>query len=127
MRVLDKKLLRDMKRLWAQSLAVAFVMAAGVATILIGLGAYNSLSETRAAYYDRAQFADVFAFTVRAPKSVAEELRQINGVGQVETRIVRPALLDIEGSAKWRELPEQIALAVRPAATAWQPPRSRRE
>lgn len=97
MRVLDKKLLRDMKRLWAQSLAVAFVMAAGVATILIGLGAYNSLSETRAAYYDRAQFADVFASAVRAPKSVAVELRQINGVGQVETRIVRPALLDIEG------------------------------
>ena len=86
-----------MKRLWAQSLAVAFVMAAGVATILIGLGAYNSLSETRSSYYDRAQFADVFAFAARAPKSVAAEIRQLNGVGQVETRIVRAALLDIEG------------------------------
>ncbi len=97
MRALDRKLLRDMKRLWAQSLAVAFVMAAGVATMLIGLGAYNSLSETRAAYYERSQFADVFAFAVRAPKSVSAEIRQIAGVGQVETRIARPALLDIEG------------------------------
>ncbi len=97
MKALDRKLLRDMKRLWAQSLAVAFVMAAGVATMLIGLGAYNSLSETRAAYYERSQFADVFAFAVRAPKSVSAEIRQIAGVGQVETRIVRPALLDIEG------------------------------
>ena len=61
MRALDRKLLRDMKRLWAQSLAVALVMAAGVATMLIGLGAYYSLSETRTAYYDRTQFADVFA------------------------------------------------------------------
>ena len=62
MRVLDRKLFRDMKRLWAQSLAVALVMAAGVATMLIGLGTYNSLSETRSAYYDRTQFADVFCF-----------------------------------------------------------------
>ena len=69
MRVLDRKLFRDMKRLWAQSLAVALVMAAGVATMLIGLGTYYSLSETRSAYYDRAQFADVFASAVRAPKS----------------------------------------------------------
>jgi putative ABC transport system permease protein len=97
MRALDRKLLRDMKRLWAQSLAVALVMAAGVATMLIGLGAYYSLSETRTAYYDRTQFADVFAFAVRAPKSTAAEIRQINGVAQVETRIVKAALLDIEG------------------------------
>ena len=79
MRALDRKLLRDMKRLWAQSLAVALVMAAGVATMLIGLGAYYSLSETRTAYYDRTQFADVFAFAVRAPKSTAAVLtRQLS-------------------------------------------------
>jgi putative ABC transport system permease protein len=86
-----------MKRLWAQSLAVALVMAAGVATMLIGLGAYYSLSETRAAYYDRTQFADVFEFAVRAPNSTAAEIRRIDGVAQVETRIVKAALLDIEG------------------------------
>ncbi len=97
MRVLDRKLFRDMKRLWAQSLAVALVMAAGVATMLIGLGTYNSLSETRSAYYDRSQFADVFASAVRAPKSLSVEIRRINGVAQIETRIVKPALLDIEG------------------------------
>jgi putative ABC transport system permease protein len=97
MRVLDRKLLRDMSRLWAQSLAVALVMAAGVATMLIGLGTYNSLSETRSAYYNRAQFADVFASAVRAPKSISAEIRRVNGVAQVETRIVKAALLDIEG------------------------------
>ncbi|MEP7173233.1 MAG: ABC transporter permease, partial [Aestuariivirga sp.] len=97
MRMLDRKLFRDMKRLWAQSLAVALVMAAGVATMLIGLGAYYSLSETRAVYYDRAQFADIFAFAVRAPKSVAAEIRQLDGVAQVETRIVKAALLAIDG------------------------------
>ena len=97
MRALDRKLTRDMKRLWAQSLAVALVMAAGVATMLIGMGAYNSLSETRGAYYDRSKFADVFASVVRAPTSLAADIRKINGVSQVETRIVKTALLDIKG------------------------------
>lgn len=99
MRALDRKLIRDIRRLWAQSLAVALVMAAGIATMLIGMGAYNSLSETRNAYYDRAQFADVFAFAVRAPKSLSTEIRKLNGVAQVETRIVKTALLDIKGFA----------------------------
>jgi putative ABC transport system permease protein len=95
MSVLDRKLFRDMKRLWAQSLAVALVMAAGVATILIGLGAYGSLSETRRTYYDRSQFADVFASVTRAPKSITFKIRELDGVAQVETRIVKMALLDI--------------------------------
>jgi putative ABC transport system permease protein len=96
MRALDRKLFRDMKRLWAQSLAVSLVMAAGVATILIGLGAYNSLSETRSTYYDRSQFADIFAFVIRAPKSIAFRIRELDGVAQVETRIVKSALVDIQ-------------------------------
>lgn len=97
MRVLDKKLLRDMKRLWAQSLAVALVLAAGVATMLIGVGAQQSLSETRQTFYERSQFAHVFSSAVRAPKSIIEQLRELEGVAQVEPRIVKSALLDIEG------------------------------
>jgi putative ABC transport system permease protein len=97
MHALDRKLFRDMKRLWAQSLAVALVMASGVATMLIGVGAYNSLYETRATYYDRAQFADIFAFVVRAPNSLATRIRGIDDVSGVETRIVKSALVDIPG------------------------------
>ena len=35
MDALEIKLLRDFKRLWAQSLAIALVMAAGVAVLLM--------------------------------------------------------------------------------------------
>jgi putative ABC transport system permease protein len=96
-RALDRKLLRDMGRLWAQSLAVAMVMAAGVATMLIMVGAYKSLSETREAYYARNQFADIFAAVERAPKSLLTEIRRLDGVAQAEVRIVKMAILDIEG------------------------------
>jgi putative ABC transport system permease protein len=112
MRALDIKLLRHMKRLWAQSLAVALVLAAGVATMLIGVGAQKSLSETRQAFYERSQFAHVFASVVRAPKSVVDELRGLEGVAQVEPRIVKSAILDIEGidlpvSGQFISLPAQ--------------------
>ena len=61
MRALDKKLVRDVRRMWAQVLAIALVMGAGVATIVLAIGAYRSLEETRAAYYERYRFAEVFA------------------------------------------------------------------
>ena len=71
MPVLDRKLLRDLARMWAQVLAIALVMACGVATILIAIGAYRSLEETRAAFYDRYRFASIFASATRAPLNIA--------------------------------------------------------
>jgi len=40
-RVLDRKILRDLQRLWSQTLAIALIMAAGVATLIIAVGAYQ--------------------------------------------------------------------------------------
>jgi putative ABC transport system permease protein len=80
MRMLDRKLLRDLRRMWAQALAIALVMASGVATYVLASGAYRSLDETRSAYYLRYRFADVFAEVKRAPKSVADQILTIPGV-----------------------------------------------
>jgi putative ABC transport system permease protein len=97
MTALNRKLLRDLRRLWTQALAVALVMAAGVATLLIGVGAYTSLSETRAAYYDRTQFADLFTSAVRAPRALVHEISRLDGVAQAEARIVKLALIERQG------------------------------
>lgn len=96
MRMLDIKLLRDLRRLWAQSLAIALVLAAGVATLVLSAGAYQSLEETRAAYYDRYRFADVFASVKRAPLHLRERIELIPGVATVSTRIAQFVLLDLE-------------------------------
>jgi putative ABC transport system permease protein len=95
MSVLDIKLLRDVRRLWAQSLAIAFVVAGGVASLVMAVGSLNSLEETRIAYYERLQFADVFALARRAPKTLLTEIAEIPGVTAAEGRIVKLALLDI--------------------------------
>ncbi|MDP3895637.1 MAG: FtsX-like permease family protein [Mesorhizobium sp.] len=97
MPVLDRKLLRDALRMWAQILAIALVMACGVATIVTSVGAYRSLDETRSAFYDRYRFATVFAGATRAPLSLREPLSRIDGVSAVELRIARSIILDIEG------------------------------
>lgn len=94
-RVLDRKLVRDLHRLWAQALAIALVVAGGVATLLLAAGSYRSLDETRIAYYERYRFADVFANVTRAPKGLIDQIDQIPGVAAVEARISKLALLDI--------------------------------
>ena len=99
-RALDAKLLRDLRRLWAQGLAIALVLGAGVATLLLSLGAQRALEETRSAWYERARFADVFASAVRAPMEAAARIALLPGVAAVEPRIARLALLDIPGMAE---------------------------
>ena len=100
MHPLTVKLFRDLRRLWAQSLAIALVMAAGVATLILGVGAHKSLYDTRAAYTPRTVFADVFANVTRAPNSITASIEAIDGVAAVEPRIVKIALADVEGMAE---------------------------
>ncbi|NKL78144.1 ABC transporter permease [Rhizobium leguminosarum] len=95
MRALDIKLLRDFARLWAQALAIALVVAGGVATLILAVGSYRSLDETRAAYYERYRFGDVFATARRAPRALIDEIAAIPGVAAVDARIAKLALLDI--------------------------------
>ncbi|WP_200833853.1 ABC transporter permease [Tabrizicola flagellatus] len=93
---LRRKVLRDLRRLWAQVLAIALVLAAGVATLILGNGAYASLHETRARYYEENRFADVFADLVRAPLALMGEIEAIEGVLAAEARIVKLGLLDLD-------------------------------
>ena len=94
---LDRKVVRDLARLWAQALAIALVMACGVMTLVLAVGAYRSLDESRRAYYDRYRFGHVFAQVVRAPQHLGERIAAIDGVSALAMRIVKPAILDIVG------------------------------
>ena len=100
MHMLDRKLSRDLLRLWAQSLAIALVMACGVATLILSVGAYRSLEETRTAFYDRYRFGTVFATATRAPKQLKSRIDNISGIVSSELRIVKPVLIDVVGMAE---------------------------
>jgi len=97
---LRRKALRDLRRLWAQALAIALVLAAGVATLILGNGAHRALSDTRAAYYTDYRFADLSSDVVRAPATLLDEVRAVDGVLQAEPRIVKLARPEMEGMAE---------------------------
>ena len=100
MRALDRKVLRDLRTIWAQALAIALVLACGVMVLVLSTGTQRSLTETRDAYYERHRFADVFASATRAPLGLLPRIAAIDGVAQVEARIVFTAMLDLEGMAE---------------------------
>lgn len=97
MHALDLKLLRDLRRLWVQALAIALVLACGVSILLMAFGMYTALSDTREAYYERNRFGDVFVETRRAPVTLMPEIRAIEGVLAAEPRVGGLAILNIAG------------------------------
>ena len=97
MKVLDKKLLRDLIRLKGQGLAIALVMASGIAVLVMAVGTHRSLSQIRDTYYERYQFAHIFAQVKRAPKRLVRQIALIPGVTKVEPRIIGSVILDIKG------------------------------
>ena len=97
MRALTKKLWRDLRHLRGQAVAIALVIAAGVAIYVVMESTLVSLDLTQRTYYERYRFADVFASAKRAPISLAPAIAAIPGVAQVETRVVSDVLLDVPG------------------------------
>lgn len=97
---LDVKLLRDFRRLWAQALAIALVLGCGVAIFITAFGMFRSLDATRTDYYSQHRFADVFASARRAPLSLADEIRVIDGVWAIEPRVAGDVVLDLPGRMK---------------------------
>ena len=97
MRALNRKLFRDLSRLRGQVIAIALVVASGVAVLVMSLSTIEALEQTAEAYYERYRFAHVFAGVKRAPGHLAERISRISGVQAIETRIAKFATLDIAG------------------------------
>jgi len=94
---LNRKLLRDVWDMKGQAFAIAAVIAAGVTMYVTYLSNFDSLQRTRAGYYERERFADVFASLVRAPQSIGSRIAQVPGVGVLVTRVVSDVTLDVPG------------------------------
>jgi putative ABC transport system permease protein len=100
MRALNRKLLRDLLHLRGQALAVALIVACGMASFVTTRSAYRSLLLSQTAYYERYRLAQVFAQLKRAPETLVPRLAAIPGVAQVRTRVVVNVTLDVPGLAE---------------------------
>jgi putative ABC transport system permease protein len=94
---LDRKLLRDLRRLKGQAAAVSLVMACGLAMLIMARSLIASLDSTRQEYYQSHRFAEVFDSLKRAPNYLAERIAALPGVAGVQTDIAAPVTLDLPG------------------------------
>lgn len=99
LRPLDRKLVRDLWAIKGQALAIAVVIGCGVGMYLMSKGMLASLADTRAAYYERYRFANIWAPVKRAPNGLLEQIAELPGVRRAETRIRAGVILDVEGAA----------------------------
>jgi len=95
MSTLHTKLWRDLKRLRAQVLTIAVVVAIGVAGFVGMFAVHDSLKTSRDAFYADNRLADLFAGIKRAPVSLGERIRAIPGVAEVKLDMVFDAQVDL--------------------------------
>jgi putative ABC transport system permease protein len=84
---LQTKLWRDLKRLRAQVITIAVVVAIGVAGFVGMFAVHDSLKTSRDAFYRDNHLADLFAGVRRAPQSLGERLAAIDGVAEVQLTV----------------------------------------
>ncbi len=94
---LQRKLLRDLWRLRSQAVAIAAVAMCGIASLVTMRGAYEALLMAQHTYYQQYRFADIFASLRRAPVGMTSAIRRIEGVAEVQARVVFEAPLDVPG------------------------------
>ncbi|MDX1756591.1 MAG: FtsX-like permease family protein [Marinobacter sp.] len=112
MSVLHTKLRRELWQMRSQVLAIALVIAGGVAVSLMSVVNHSSLLATRAQYYEDYAFAEVFASLKRAPRHVAQRIAEVSGVARVRDRVEGLAKLEVPGfadpvSAQLMSLPDR--------------------
>lgn len=90
-------MLRDLRNMRGQAIAIAFVIIAGVSVYVAMSSVADTLQETLDTYYTEYGFADGFATVRRAPESLAERLRNVPGINQTETRVSASVNLEVPG------------------------------
>jgi len=99
MKALDRKLLRDLRRMWSQALTIALVVASGLGGFITCLSAVDSLALARDQFYARGHFADAFVTVKRAPLALAEVLRGVPGVADVQVTVEQVVRVEMTGVA----------------------------
>src|SRR5512146_182600 len=84
----------------SQALAIALVVMCGIGTYIMFLTTLGALRATQDGYYREYRFAEVFLTLKRAPESLRQRVQAIEGVDQVETRVVAQVRLDMPASVE---------------------------
>jgi putative ABC transport system permease protein len=96
MKVLDRKLLRELLASKGLILAITSLMAVGVMAFVYMRSAYANLNRAKDDYYCQCRMADFWIDVKKAPLSELEALAELPGVSEVRPRIQFYATVDLE-------------------------------
>ena len=108
--VLTIKLMRDLWRYAVPNLAIALIVACGVASQVTAFSLIHSLESALENYYSDSRFADLFVQVADQPLNQLERLREIDGVVAVQPRLVAEGSLSIEEQSNARAIAAMIAV-----------------
>jgi putative ABC transport system permease protein len=94
---LDRKLWRDLRGSGLVVLAIAGIIAVGVACFVAMRSAYHNLGEAKDRYYARCRMADFSVELKKAPLSEVAALGSLPGVMEIRPRIQQFVTVDLEG------------------------------
>jgi putative ABC transport system permease protein len=95
--MLDRKLVRDLRRLRGQALTIALVVACGIGGFIASHSTHSSLTHARDLFYETSRFPHLFSDLKRAPDAIKRDIERIPGIAQFETRVVHEVQLDMPG------------------------------
>ncbi len=100
MKSLDRKLLRDTRLAAGRLLAIAGILAVGVACYIEMQSAYDNLTAARERFYAECRMADFSLELKKVPVAELAGLRQIAEIAELQPRIRFYATVDIEHKAE---------------------------
>lgn len=96
MRVLDRKLVRELQQAQALLLLIASIIAVGVTCYVAMQSAYLNLEEAKRLYYRQCRMADFWIDLKKAPDAELQGLLRIRGISEVRSRIQFQTTVELE-------------------------------
>src|SRR4030042_4383473 len=98
MRLLRKKLLREVRQSKFRFLAIASVVAIGIILFTASYMSFLNLSESYNYTYEKLHFEDLLVRVEKAPERVVERLRSLPNIKAITPRASEPMGMDREDS-----------------------------
>jgi putative ABC transport system permease protein len=95
MKLLNRKVFRELRILQAQTISISILIIAGVSLLVSSWSVYRSLNQCKDDYYRENRFADLFGSVKTAPIEMVRTLSRIPGIKTIEGRIVLEGLLSV--------------------------------
>ncbi len=113
-RVLDRKLVRELFAAKGVLAAIVSIIVVGVMCLVTMAAVYNNLQQARLSYYSQCRMADFGVHLTKVPRSALERVESVPGVSEVRPRIVFDATVDLVDvarpiSARVLSLPDEPA------------------